>query len=361
MTTTDPTARPGTPLQPASERTGRGLSPEAEQYRLSGKSANTERAYKAAVDHYRYVHKGMLPATSEAICNYLAEYAPSLEVSTLRQRLAGLSSWHKKLGFPDPTETAAVKDTIRGIAKSHMGKPSQAYPLTFQHLLRICDKLEAEKRNAIDTGSQEAILRTHRDLSMILLGFWQAFRSDELSRIDVAHVQANRSQGISIFLPHSKTDREVRGKTYSMGALRAYCPASAYLDWLQVSGITEGKAFRGINRWGHLSATGIHKQSVEHILNRVAAELFPDEPHFTTHSLRRGFADWATREGWDLKTLMDHVGWKSVENAQRYIPARKNFGALSLGQPPIAIDHEGHGVGHGGTLQGTFARITDDE
>lgn len=342
-------------------KTTSGLSPKAEQFRQDGRSENTERAYSAAVKHFRFDYGGMLPATSEAICNYLAAYAESLEVSTLRQRIAGISKWHRKLGFPDPTESAIVTDTIRGIAKNQMSMPKQAYPLTFQHLLAICDKLEAEKQEAINLGMHEAILRTHRDLALILLGFWQAFRSDELSRVDVGHVQANRNEGISIFLPYSKTDRNVQGKRYVMGALRAYCPASAYLDWLQVSGITEGLAFRGITRWGRLSAKGIHKQSIEHILNRVSANLFPNEPRFTTHSLRRGFADWATRAGWDLKTLMEHVGWKSVENAQRYIPSRKDFGALALNPSPIAIAQDSKDSVQALTVQGSYTIQNGDE
>lgn len=349
---------PSQSLQDSVQRTT-GLSAKAESYRKDGKSANTERAYKASVDHFRFKFGGMLPATTDSICNYLASYAGKLEVSTLRQRLSGLSKWHKKMGFPDPTASSLVTETMRGIAKNHSGMPKQAHPLTFRHLLAICDKLEVEKREAIDGGQQEAILRTHRDLALILLGFWQAFRSDELSRIDVAHVKANRNEGISIFLPYSKTDRNARGQYYGMGALRAYCPTSAYLDWLQVSGIKEGLAFRAISRWGRLSDKGIHKQSIEHILNRVATNLFPNEPKFSTHSLRRGFADWATREGWDLKTLMEHVGWRSVENAQRYIPTRKNFGSLAFAPLPVALAQETEDAGSAVTIQGSYTIQND--
>jgi len=323
------------------------IGEKAEFYRNAGKSANTERAYKASVDHFRFTFGGLLPTTSDAVCNYLAAFAGKLEVSTLRQRLSGLSKWHKEMGFPDPTSAKVVTETMRGIAKHHQGVSKQAHPLTFRHLLAICDKLEAEKREAIDRGEQSAILRTHRDL---------AFRSDELSRIDVANVKANRDEGISIFLAHSKTDRNAKGKYYGMGALIAYCPTSAYLDWLQVSGITDGLVFRAISRWGKLSDQGIHKQSIEHILNRVSANLFPNEPKFSTHSLRRGFADWATREGWDLKTLMDHVGWKSVDSAQRYMPTRKSFGALAMSAQAGLLADQSQDAGSALVIQGSYTK-----
>lgn len=40
---------------------------------------------------------------------------------------------------------------------------------------------------------------------------------------------------------------------------------------------------------------------------------------YSAHSLRRGFASWATSNGWELKALMEHVGWKNAQSAMRYI------------------------------------------
>jgi len=46
---------------------------------------------------------------------------------------------------------------------------------------------------------------------------------------------------------------------------------------------------------------------------------------YSAHSLRRGFASWATANGWDLKTLMEHVGWKNAQSAIRYIDSEDPF------------------------------------
>ncbi|MES2039358.1 MAG: tyrosine-type recombinase/integrase [Pseudomonadota bacterium] len=46
---------------------------------------------------------------------------------------------------------------------------------------------------------------------------------------------------------------------------------------------------------------------------------------YSAHSLRRGFANWATGNGWDLKTLMEYVGWKSIQSAMRYVDAADPF------------------------------------
>lgn len=47
---------------------------------------------------------------------------------------------------------------------------------------------------------------------------------------------------------------------------------------------------------------------------------------YTTHSLRRGFATWAHRSGWDLKSLMSYVGWKDMKSAMRYVEATPFLG-----------------------------------
>lgn len=344
----------------------------ANVYREAGKSENTERTYKSHINHYRFEWGGLLPATTDAVVRYITTYAQTLKVSTLRQRLSALSRWHKEQGFADPTSNADVKAVLKGISKKHQGMTKQAYPLTFTHLLPICDRLEMEKKEAIEAwnaacakeaanpkerrDAELGILRTHRDLALILIGFWQAFRSDELSRVKFENVAANRNQGMTIFLSHSKTDRDASGKTYDLPALKAYCPTSAYLDWVQVSGLTTGLVFRSISRWGKLGDNGIHRQSIEHILNRVSRDLFPNQPKFSTHSLRRGFTDWAVREGWDIKMLMDHVGWLSMESARKYMPTRKDFGALALNATPgVVIEDERESSG-GLTLLGQYRR-----
>lgn len=40
---------------------------------------------------------------------------------------------------------------------------------------------------------------------------------------------------------------------------------------------------------------------------------------YSSHSLRRGFATWATRSGWDQKALMGYVGWRDAKSALRYV------------------------------------------
>ncbi|MCY1433733.1 hypothetical protein D9M71_497690 [compost metagenome] len=58
----------------------------------------------------------------------------------------------------------------------------------------------------------------------------------------------------------------------------------------------------------------------------VAAE------RFSSHSLRRGFATWASDNRWTQKALMEYVGWRDGRSALRYIEPEMPFGEL-LRQP----------------------------
>lgn len=89
------------------------------------------------------------------------------------------------------------------------------------------------------------MLRCWRDRALILLGFWQAFRSDERCRLQVEHIQARSGEGMRQFLPRSKGDRNNRGTTYPAPALKRLCPVQAYLDGVEVAGLAHGTCSAG--------------------------------------------------------------------------------------------------------------------
>lgn len=42
-------------------------------------------------------------------------------------------------------------------------------------------------------------LRCRRDTALLLIGFWRGFRSDELCRLQVEHIQAEAGAGMTLF------------------------------------------------------------------------------------------------------------------------------------------------------------------
>jgi hypothetical protein len=56
---------------------------------------------------------------------------------------------------------------------------------------------------------------------------------------------------------------------------------------------------------------------------------------------------------------MEHVGWRSVENAQRYIPTRKDFGSLAFAPLPVALAQETEDASSAVTIQGSYTIQND--
>jgi hypothetical protein len=87
-----------------------------------------------------------------------------------------------------------------------------------------------------------------------------------------------------------------------------------------LSKLTAGPLFRKIDRWGHLSEAELTPSSIIPMLRKLLSQAgVTDAEAFSSHSLRRGFAQWAGMSGWDLRELMNYVGWRDVKAAMRYL------------------------------------------
>ncbi len=257
------------------------------------------------------------------------DYADTLSLNTLKQRLAALAHWHITQGFPDPTKGPTVRQVLKGIRTLHPAQAKQAVPLQLQHLEQAVQWLNQEYERARMSEDLPSVLRSRRDAALLLIGFWRGFRSDELCRLKVEHIQAEAGAGMRLFLPQSKSDRENLGTTHFAPALKRLCPVQAYLDWISTAGIARGAVFRRLDRWGYLSEEPLHPGSYIGLLRRILQPAGIPAALYTSHSLRRGFATWATANGWDLKALMVYVGWKDIKSAMRYVDPAISFGGLA--------------------------------
>ncbi|MDO9149074.1 MAG: site-specific integrase [Hydrogenophaga sp.] len=292
------------------------------QYIEAAERDNTRRSYASAIRHFEIEWKGLLPSTADAISRYLADHAATLAINTLRQRLAALSRWHTDQGFPDPTKSPLVRQVLKGIRSVHSAPEKRARPLELAVLQQIDQWLDAAISNAQRSGDQPALLRHARNRSLMLLGFWRGFRSDELVNLRVENTEVTPGQGMACFLGRSKGDRQLQGRVFRCPALSRLCPVTAFNVWVDLAGLTEGPVFRKIDRWGHVADESLHTNSLIPLLRSLFAEAGVESPEeYSSHSMRRGFAGWARASGWDIKELMEYVGWKDVKSAMRYLDA----------------------------------------
>ncbi len=249
-----------------------------------------------------------------------------LAINTLKQRLAALAHWHGEHGFVDPTRAPLVRKVLKGIQTLHPRVEKQATPLQLSQLTQVADWLDASILASQGRSDQAGALRAMRDRALVLLGFWRGFRGDELIRLRIEHLTIVPNEGMICFLPRSKGDRQSQGNTYKVPALSRLCPVTATSQWLQACAITSGPVFHGVDQWGHLGEKALHPNSLIPLLRDLfTCAGLEAVAGYSSHSLRRGFAGWANDNGWDVKALMEYVGWRDVHSAMRYIQGRDPF------------------------------------
>lgn len=293
---------------------------QVDLYLDAAERANTQRSYASAIRHFEIEWRGLLPATIDSITRYLAEHAESLSLNTLKHRLAALSRWHQEHGFPDPTKAPKIRQVLKGIRALHPAQEKRAKPLELDILQQTSDWLVQATAAAVVRGDAGSALRHTRDRALVLLGFWRGFRSDELASLCIEFIEIKPGEGMTCYLPRSKGDRQLEGRKFSCPALSRLCPVEAVEDWLALSKLKDGPLFRKIDRWGHLSETGLLPGSIIPMLRQFLARAgIADADTFSSHSLRRGFAQWAGSSGWDIRELMTYVGWRDIKAAMRYL------------------------------------------
>jgi len=281
---------------------------------------NTQKSYAAGVRHFEETWGGLLPATPQRVAEYLATYGEMQSVNTLRSRLAALAHWHQTHGFTNPTRHTLVRQTLKGIREIHNVQERRAEPLQLRDLTQVDIWMVNAVAAADACGDTVAGLRTRRDRALVLLGFWKGFRGDELLGLRLEHVTLLPAQGMTLYLPHSKSDRQAVGVTHRVPALSRLCPVAALEDWRAAARLVDGPAFRAIDARGNVRAGALHANSLIGVLRRAFARAgLPNAAQYTSHSLRRGFAGWASGNGWDARALMEYVGWKDIHSAMRYV------------------------------------------
>ena len=112
------------------------------------------------------------------------------------------------------------------------------------------------------------------------------------------------------------------------------------MAWVDAAQLSEGALFRGIDRWGRISDDPLHPNSLIRLLRQVLTRAgVTDAAGYSSHSLRRGFAGWANANAWDVKALMEYVGWRDVRSAMRYIDGGDPFARhrIEAALPVLAV------------------------
>lgn len=304
--------------------------------------ANTSRSLDAAVRHFEKAYGGMLPATSAAMELYIAWcIEQGLAISTVSQRVALLARWHREHSFVDPTQDQEVKAILKGARREYNKAPKKATPLSKDAIRKVvmqCDREITEAGTIIESNPGKAAFRdamkqqliAMRDKALFLTGFYFAFRSDELINLDLQSVRFTVGERrdddrpplreMEVFLSSSKGDREALGRNWKIAEMRELCPVNAMLDWISTRGSDRGPVFVKIDRWGAMrDGEGLHPNSVIKLMRTALARAGLPSQDYSSHSLRRGFANYAISEDVSERELMSWVKWSDLRTVRGYI------------------------------------------
>ena len=316
-----------------------------DQYLAEARENNTRIATAQAVKHYRKVYKGPIPCTAHDLALYLSHFGEKLKVATLEQRRSLIGQWHERNYGINPNNSRVVTETMRAIRKMHNEPQGKANALPLDTLERTVNFL-SEKRNCTECEKDRQWRRYSRDRAMLLSAFWFGLRGSELVNIRLSHLKFNWQidpPTLTLMVPTSKGDRNSVGRETTLEAMPKNCPIHAISDWLEdrfdgldpsSESLKSQYVFSKVDRWGAVWSEGLRSNSINKILDRVFKEAgqngVPISEHFSSHSMRRGIANWVMNNGASWSELMDWVGWKDVRSARKYVNSKKSLPTLLM-------------------------------
>jgi integrase len=258
-----------------------------------------------------------LPAAPQTIALYIASCVVArLEPATIARRLASISKAHQAAGFEDSpasTKHFVVGEVLKGTRRTLGVAQKCKDPLLLND---ICRLLAACPNNLLGL----------RDRALILIGFAGAFRRSELCAMTVSDLCFSPS-GLVINVPRSKADQEQAGEKVAIvpGEHKDTCPIRALRQWLKAAKVTDGSVFRGVDRHGYISATGLHRDSIAAISKTAAMRAGMNATNIAGHSVRAGMATQSALNGSSERAIAKTTRHRSQRVLRRYIRPGEMF------------------------------------
>ena len=289
---------------------------DAAAYARAEKSEATRRAYRSDFELFRFWCEAKrvpaLPAAPEAVAAFLAtEASRGAKVATISRRLAAIRYAHKLAGHEPPTNSEAVKATLRGIRRTAGSAPARKAPATADRIVAM-------------VGNASNDIKGLRDCALLLLGFAGAFRRSELVALDVADLDFC-DDGLRVTIRRSKTDQEGLGSTVAIVTGSTACPVRAVKVWIEISNISHGPLFRPVTRTGKISCRRLSGRAVAELVKSYARRAGLKAADFSGHSLRSGFLTSAAARGASIFKMMDVSRHKSIDTLRGYVRDAEMF------------------------------------
>jgi integrase len=291
---------------------------KSQAYQDAADAAATLRAYASDLKNFEAWcarhEMTALPATPQVVGAYLAAAGEGYAMQTLRRRVAAIARASGVTGYPLDTKHPAIRETLRGIGRTHGSRGRRSAALTtaeLKKLSRVC----------------EPGLAGDRDRALLLIGFAGALRRSELVALDVERLTWS-GEGVTLLIEKSKTDKDGEGAEVMIvfGRHEDTCPVRALRRWLDSAAIKAGPVFRKVNKAARVEGRRLSEDAVRQILLRRAVQAGVKgslaEP-VSPHGLRAGFVTTAYRNGVPDEEIMGHTRHRSLTTMRSYVRRSK--------------------------------------
>ncbi len=305
------------------------LSDDEIYFAERARAANTRRAYRSDLaDFARWCSdegRSAMPAAAATVSGYLTHLARhGAKVPTMSRRLSSIAYAHRFGNHPNPVDTPRVHAVWEGIRREEAQPVDQAPALMPPVLWEVLEGLPAD-------------VAGKRDRALLLVGFVAALRRSELAALRVQHV-GEHPKGLVVAIPRSKTDPYGEGQLvvlpYSSRPER--CPVTALRDWLGAAGIREDFVFRRVHRNGtsvqplrnrvladgsRVVVAGMSEAAINHAVQRACIRALGQKEGvpYSAHSLRAGFATYASQRGASDRAIAHQTRHRSLASLNQYI------------------------------------------
>ena len=224
--------------------------------------------------------------------------------STITGHLNAIRFRERELDRPDPKgkETKRMVRMVRrkGADRGHGQAPG----------LRLRD-IEAIIEGTLSDGGLAGI----RDAAVVAAGFYCGLRRAEIAALQVEHIEFFEDGTGTLKVARSKTDQTGVGAVLHLPK-RA---ASLILSWMEQANVSDGPLFRSIRHCvykpSYANKKGMRPDGIGPIIKRRAkAAGFT----ISSHTLRRSFAQEATRKGASIQQVCQMGRWTNPQMALLY-------------------------------------------
>jgi site-specific recombinase XerD len=267
---------------------------------------NTIRAYRSDFIQYQtwcsHNNIDSIPATAEAMAQYVDYLATVKKSATIRRRINSLGTVLKLSKNYDPTNQPEVILALKRMHRKIGRAQQQATPLTkalLNELLSNCDNSVKGLRNKV----------------LLKLGYETMRRRSELCAFRFDYICKGASGKPAIRLNFSKTDQFGTGKILTISQ-ELYDLLEKWRSMIS----DEGYILRSITRHGHIEKN-LHPASISTILKALQKDLKmdADEQPLSGHSFRVGAALDLLEQGEPLERIMLRGGWQTDSTAMKYL------------------------------------------